>query len=149
MSLEKNQRGEGNSLEESLRRIRRETKVRYFGGSRALMRDTHRNEDMVKLNQSSPILLCRANEDGTYRVVPHLVVGDLGAIALGATCFRPRDSQNRGDSGWFGTGSNRFKVDYALLVEGVVFHLGEVTRGGFHEDKGAQLSVYVESRIGS
>lgn len=107
------------------------------------MPNTKRFEDLDELNQQSQLLWCRANNGG-YDAVPHLVAGNLGAIAIAATCFRPRTTGDPGDSGWIGTGTNRYRVDYALLVDGVVFHLGEVTEGGFHENKHPGLRLRVD-----
>lgn len=107
------------------------------------MSDTKRFDRKTELSQQSPLLLCRA-EQGGYKEVPHLVTGDKAAIALGATCFRPRVRNRAGDTGWFGTGSKRFVVKDVLLIEGAVFHIGEVVRGGFHIDKAHGLKLMID-----
>ena len=129
------------TVEESLHQVRHQTTVCYRGQEPHAVTATKRF-DQAELNQQSPLLLCRLQADG-YVQVPHLVTGDTGAIALGATCFRPRDDNRPGDKGLIMTGSNWFAVSDVVLIDGVVFHLGRVTRGGFHIDKAHGLRLRI------
>lgn len=98
-----------------------------------LLDQTYRRTDHLKAGTEGAVLL-RHHERVTLVLPPvrhgRLVVGER-RIPAGGPALRP------GETGWIGTGSNRFRIRHAIVDEdqGVEYAIGFMESGGFHLSK--------------
>jgi hypothetical protein len=74
-------------------------------------------------------------ENGEYVFTDYLKKGDDGVIVFPTSIFRSATTDQLAITGWIGSGTNRFQVKEVVDIEGVLFHIGSVVGGGFHESK--------------